>query len=406
MQLLVYRQSGVKRVFCYILCLMVMVLTIYAQYQDVHAVIPLVLGGVALAGAATLLVAAGLTFSSSESATYSANSWFNDVKGDTTVLMKFTEFYEQTSQIKIIDDLLWSKVRDWVNSKYDVGTNTLMDDDTSVKLNEFVVGDYIYRFSTGLLYTEAYAPYFNQGTLSLDKYTLLLEHSDDWPYEKVTFYRNGLLYSVGVAYIKIGSFISTGFHYVDDSVNWVNIYYRYIPYNSSIVSNLIINQIPYSLLNVQDMVVSGQAVVGNPAWDLPRTVEGDRAVSVPADISGVVGKTYDDVLPDTANPPVDPPTEPGEWDKTKWVVPADVIKNKFPFSIPWDLKNAVTSLTATPQAPRWIIDFPSNVFVGGGQIDIDFRQFESWAKIIRWGVLIFFNVFLILSTRKIIGAGG
>lgn len=94
------------------------------------------------------------------------------------------------------------------------------------------------------------------------------------------------------------------------------------------------------------------------------------------------------------------------WDYSSWVTPVDILKTKFPFSIPWDFKNAITSLMATPQVPKWTIEFPPNYFVGGCSVDIDFSQFEVWAKIVRWGILIIFNIFLILTTRRMIGAGG
>lgn len=103
----------------------------------------------------------------------------------------------------------------------------------------------------------------------------------------------------------------------------------------------------------------------------------------------------------TESLPADPTAET---DYPKWKIPADTLKNKFPFSIPWDLQNAITSLVATPQAPKWTITFPAQYFKGGGSIEIDFAQFETWAKIIRWGILIIFNIFLILATRRIIGA--
>lgn len=120
----------------------------------------------------------------------------------------------------------------------------------------------------------------------------------------------------------------------------------------------------------------------------------------------LIGKTYDEVdnPAGTADPPIAGPDNAFKYPNFK--VPADIIKNKFPFSIPWDLKNAITSLMATPKAPKWTIDFDRAYFTGGGQVEIDFAQFEPWAKIVRWGVLIIFNITLILITRKIIGAGG
>jgi hypothetical protein len=93
------------------------------------------------------------------------------------------------------------------------------------------------------------------------------------------------------------------------------------------------------------------------------------------------------------------------FDYPKYIPPSG-LSTKFPFSIPWDLTNAISSLVATPQAPVWTISFPKNLFVGGGEIVLDMSKFEVWAAIIRWGVLIVFNIFLILATRKLIGAGG
>lgn len=76
---------------------------------------------------------------------------------------------------------------------------------------------------------------------------------------------------------------------------------------------------------------------------------------------------------------------------------------KFPFSIPWDLKNAITSLQATPAPPNWTINFDSRYFKGGGNITIDFSQFETLAAVTRWGILILFNISLILLAKKLIG---
>lgn len=99
-------------------------------------------------------------------------------------------------------------------------------------------------------------------------------------------------------------------------------------------------------------------------------------------------------------------TEENKFNYPDLVVPPSPMTKKFPFSIPWDIKLALESLRADPVAPKWTINFPDNIFVGGGEIVIDFAQFETWAKIIRWGILIVFNIFLILTTRKVIGAGG
>ena len=90
----------------------------------------------------------------------------------------------------------------------------------------------------------------------------------------------------------------------------------------------------------------------------------------------------------------------------RWRTISDLFTTRFPFSLPWDLVRAFSTMQVARQAPRWTITFPSNIFIGGGNVIIDFIQFDTWAVIIRWGVLILFNIGLILVTRKIIGAGG
>lgn len=82
---------------------------------------------------------------------------------------------------------------------------------------------------------------------------------------------------------------------------------------------------------------------------------------------------------------------------------AETLTNKFPFSIPWDLKRSFESIVVPAKAPKWTINFTKNFFVGGTTVDIDFAIFEKWAVIIRWGILIAFNFALILASRKLIG---
>lgn len=79
------------------------------------------------------------------------------------------------------------------------------------------------------------------------------------------------------------------------------------------------------------------------------------------------------------------------------------VATKFPFCIPFDLINSISSLNVAAVAPHWVINFDSGYFVGGGQVDVDFEQFESWAQVVRWGLLIIFSVGLISVTRRMIG---
>jgi hypothetical protein len=95
---------------------------------------------------------------------------------------------------------------------------------------------------------------------------------------------------------------------------------------------------------------------------------------------------------------------------------------KFPFSIPFDLARALSSLAAVPEAPRFEIDLSgtildANRFGGQNQQDggevfdesgmhgavwvLDLSDFEGIAYVIRWSVWISFMVGLILITPKI-----
>ncbi len=155
---------------------------------------------------------------------------------------------------------------------------------------------------------------------------------------------------------------------------------------------------------------------------LPKTANGDRVICVPKTV-GIEGVevTGDMCVPVPNTIPADiadqiieyPETVEGEEpaenlpriDYPKMSIPPRLgLTRKFPFSIPWDLRNAFTSLVAERKCPHWEINFDSMHFVGGGKIVIDFEQFDLWAKIIRWGELIAFNIVLIKITRKIIGA--
>lgn len=125
---------------------------------------------------------------------------------------------------------------------------------------------------------------------------------------------------------------------------------------------------------------------------------------VPGDYPIPGGEPTIPELPDTPDVPDDAGegddpfegADPGlkiNWDPLKKAG----LQNKFPFCIPWDLYNSFSSFNVQGEAPVWEITYLDDTgFV------IDFGIFEPWAVIIRWGLLIFFNVGLIILTRNII----
>lgn len=80
----------------------------------------------------------------------------------------------------------------------------------------------------------------------------------------------------------------------------------------------------------------------------------------------------------------------------------EVLANKFPFCIPFDLYYAVANLQADPVAPEFEINFPAAVFGGEGNMTLDFSVFEVVAVVIRWTILLGFIIGLIVLTRKLI----
>jgi len=82
-------------------------------------------------------------------------------------------------------------------------------------------------------------------------------------------------------------------------------------------------------------------------------------------------------------------------------LPATII-NKFPFSIPWDLKRAVDMMQATAVVPVFEIPFVIPSINFEESITIDLNQFEYLAKIVRWFTLAIFMLGLIMATRGLI----
>lgn len=73
------------------------------------------------------------------------------------------------------------------------------------------------------------------------------------------------------------------------------------------------------------------------------------------------------------------------------------IIGKFPFSLPWDLKNAVNLLVSPAEPPKWTVPIVSE------EIEIDLSEFESLAFISRSFFTILFIIALVIATRRFIG---
>lgn len=98
-------------------------------------------------------------------------------------------------------------------------------------------------------------------------------------------------------------------------------------------------------------------------------------------------------------------TAPYELDipETEFDLPMlQLLADRFPFSIPFDLYYAIANLAATPAAPDFDINFPASIFGADATMSLDFSIFENLAVVVRWIILLGFVIGLIILTRKLI----
>lgn len=86
----------------------------------------------------------------------------------------------------------------------------------------------------------------------------------------------------------------------------------------------------------------------------------------------------------------------------KFKIPAEVLPNKFPFCIPFDIMRAFETLRAPAVVPHWEIPFNIPSVGISETIVIDFGQFSKIASIVRWFLSMIFVLGLMLVTRKLI----
>lgn len=153
-------------------------------------------------------------------------------------------------------------------------------------------------------------------------------------------------------------------------------------------------------------------VVGEPrAIPIPLTGEFDIYIPLPLD-------TVHDVLeanPEFVDTPIDVPIDPPVPGTPPWTNPdtarinfaplqvaGEMLTNKFPFSIPWDIKRQLSIFDITPQTPEFDVNIKVPIFSTDYDMKfrIDFSMFDGLAAMVRWFLIIAFDVALILSLRK------
>lgn len=134
-------------------------------------------------------------------------------------------------------------------------------------------------------------------------------------------------------------------------------------------------------------------------------------ISVPQDLTDTISKTAEDIRTvdkdktDTKDDTKeDPDTKPNKPSIPGLSLPEILFKEKFPFCLPWDVYNVFANLVAEPEAPVFSIPFKFERLGIDYEFTIDLSEFEDIAKISRFFSSIAFVIFLILASRKLIGA--
>ena len=164
---------------------------------------------------------------------------------------------------------------------------------------------------------------------------------------------------------------------------------------------------PYTEINVNSPSTADE-IVNTRVIDVPYTSTGTATIPWGGTVSGI---PLDGIISDTGEIVItEPATETVELQnnsinfdsyKGNW----EMLIDKFPFCIPFDLANAIVALFKESKTPVIEVDLTGggeNVFLGAQKFELDFDIFDKLVKVIHWGILIGFNLSLILVTRKLI----
>jgi len=306
----IHRTKYIKRILCITLCLMIMLVTFISDMQECKAMAPAVaIGGWAIAGAAAIigavLVAQGLTFTD-ENSLSKVVDWF--VSGSDSTLRD--HLYDMCLNFAIngvlsIPDEVWTGSRDFVQSNFTVGNQTITKHfyidalKTSVGGTEYI--DYL-PVNYNVPYEELPVGLPSKFTIGIDTYEYVLvdyigKNKDLKLYKNGT--KTGMTITVNTrvpwsVYLEV---------YKSYGVNRYRIRVRNAGYeelawdDTDAYWHNLGNETTsdYSIpAEAGSITVTGQDVVLNPEWDIK--VNETREIGYPVDLSALIGATYEDVL--------------------------------------------------------------------------------------------------------------
>lgn len=404
-----------------------------------YAVLPAVALSVAEAGAletvATALVATGLTFAVKEAAQNAAEWVWNKISPTTKENIAHS-IDNAVDEIVTLPDTVWTEVKELVQSECVPGESTYIaepiwgdgvEDGIYIKDAEAMKGiSYLVEGNLDQVFAEPVDIYstwiswtFTNGTCF--EYRWEREGDKLKVYERKLNAKSGFVYrdwSVRERYYVTGD-VHFSIHCVPD------VEYCFVDavFPDGDTWNNDYSQMRFDkTVNIQHGEVfsyAGADVLSNPTWDFDK--EGKRMVTIPPVIDDIIGKTYTDVIAEGStcddgtvigDTPGDIPSTGDldeiidintELDFSPLQIAGEEFTNKFPFSLPWDLKRSIESLsTKNNFNPIFDIAFTAPL-IGDVSFSIDLSTFNDLVEKIRVFELITFDIALIFATRKLLG---
>lgn len=147
--------------------------------------------------------------------------------------------------------------------------------------------------------------------------------------------------------------------------------------------------------------------IGNPAIPANPAIPGQRVKDLTK--TDTITATPDIAVPTTGNPAI-PANPPLDWSDTPTDglnfgplrIAGDLFTTKFPFSIPWDIQRQFNVFNVNPKPPVLHVDKSIPIFNTSMKLkfDIDFTIMEPAAVVVRWFMIIAFDLGMILAMRK------
>lgn len=166
------------------------------------------------------------------------------------------------------------------------------------------------------------------------------------------------------------------------------------------------NPTDQTFANPDGTIYTGEVTYTTPGVNI---IEIDGVPYIVTPIDGVPTDIYTG-QPVSTTPPVDGgggTTTPRTFDMRPLVLLGEQIRSKFPFSVPWDVYNLFNQLNVQPVTPVFKIASGDGINIGGKHIDVDynfdvdFSIFDPIAKIIRWGLILVFDIAIVLALRRL-----